>query len=523
MLGLGSWLYMQQRAQLVAINDASKIATTKAMTYAFYSWLDEHSASLHLLADLLKNADDVNFLMQRFLPHTGFEVLQFLKDDGEMFANGARIAPSPSDSKKLRLSLIWFKEAKLSEQTSISFMPSHALLKKPTLNICLAASGGVLCGVVGISDIFAQIKAYELAQNATPFIATHSGEILTPMDDVALKKAIQARLGELFLRRDSVSGFLLDGSFISVAEIPMINWYIGVAADDRTELLNLLSAFSQSGILLLISFGSLMLLANGLHNFMYRRIQAKSDEYEALLAHRAKMSEAGELISGISHQLTQPINSLNLMLSTASMLKQDGKIDSQALDELLRSGSASVRLINETIQTFRNFYKSSDEISEFSLKRFLNELLVLLHTELASVNVSLKLCEFDELSCCSNPSVIGQILLILIHNAKDATLERHKSLNIRQQELNARQIFIEVEANDALVKIRVIDWGIGIDSALAKRIFKGARTTKKQGSGLGLFFAKKLAIKSLNGDLRLKHLGEPTIFELEFLNLKEPR
>ena len=63
-------------------------------------------------------------------------------------------------------------------------------------------------------------------------------------------------------------------------------------------------------------------MANSLHNFMYNKIKKVQDEYETLLAHRAKMSETGELISGISHQFIQPVNSLKLMLSSAIMLKK---------------------------------------------------------------------------------------------------------------------------------------------------------------------------------------------------------
>ncbi|MBF0985133.1 MAG: hypothetical protein HXK63_08370, partial [Campylobacter sp.] len=48
------------------------------------------------------------------------------------------------------------------------------------------------------------------------------------------------------------------------------------------------------------------------------------------------------------------------------------------------------------------------------------------------------------------------------------------------------------------------------------------KTTKKQGSGIGLYFGKKLANEKLAGDIRLLSAGDPTTFELGFeINLKE--
>jgi len=56
---------------------------------------------------------------------------------------------------------------------------------------------------------------------------------------------------------------------------------------------------------------------------------------------------------------------------------------------------------------------------------------------------------------------------------------------------------------------------------MSKKIFTWLNTTKKQGNGIGLYFAKKLAREKLNGDITLAHNLKPTIFELSFdKNLK---
>ena len=57
---------------------------------------------------------------------------------------------------------------------------------------------------------------------------------------------------------------------------------------------------------------------------------------------------------------------------------------------------------------------------------------------------------------------------------------------------------------------------------MSEKIFTWLNTTKKQGNGIGLYFAKKLAQENLNGDVRLVNNAKPTVFELSFdINLKD--
>ena len=133
---------------------------------------------------------------------------------------------------------------------------------------------------------------------------------------------------------------------------------------------------------------------------MYNKIKKVQDEYETLLAHRAKMSEAGELISGISHQFIQPVNSLKLMLSSAIMLKKEGKLSDEELLNLLKKGQSSIELLSKTIEIFRNFYKSAENVSEFEIQTSVRNLITLMHTELSRANVSVKFSGFEEMKVC---------------------------------------------------------------------------------------------------------------------------
>ena len=112
--------------------------------------------------------------------------------------------------------------------------------------------------------------------------------------------------------------------------------------------------------------------------------------------------------------------------------------------------------------------------------------------------------------------IVQQILLILIHNAKDAVVERYKD------EIAKRQVFIDVKFENGMCKIAITDYGSGVSRELRDKILTQPKTTKKQGSGIGLYFGKKLANEKLAGDIKLLSAGDPTTFELSFeTNLKE--
>ena len=519
---LGVKNYEDAKAQITALADKNKIAASENMVGNFSFWLDERLHSLVRAAKFMQNAgisqdgEKLSDFIRLFKENSAeFDALQFLREDGESFVDDEAMP------KSLRRGLVWFEETKSTLAPTVNFMQRHKTLGEPTLNLCVpvldgGSFAGVFCGVVKLQNILKNMEKFKLAPDSYAFIVTHGGEILTPMKDAALKKQIEDKFKELFLRDEDITSLNIGSNFISVAEIPTLNWFIGAGTDNEKELAALLNSVLKNALILLFAFAALALVANFLHNFMYSKIKNLQDDYEALLKHKARMSEAGELISGINHQFIQPVNSLNLMISSLLMLQKDGKLDAATLENMLQKGQAATVLLSDTIEIFRNFYKSSDSPQKFSVQRCIKDLLKLMHTELSKANVTVSLREFKDEEVTQRMGIVQQILLILIHNAKDAVVERYKD------EIAKRQVFIEVKFENGMCKIAVTDYGSGVSKELRDKILTQPKTTKKQGSGIGLYFGKKLANEKLAGDVKLLSAGDPTTFELGFeINLKE--
>ena len=77
-------------------------------------------------------------------------------------------------------------------------------------------------------------------------------------------------------------------------------------------------------------------------------------------------------------------------------------------------------------------------------------------------------------------------------------------------------------ASKIFAVLAVMDEEKGVSKERRDKILTQPKTTKKQGSGIGLYFGKKLANEKLSGDVKLLSAGNPTTFELGFeINLKE--
>ena len=109
------------------------------------------------------------------------------------------------------------------------------------------------------------------------------------------------------------------------------------------------------------------------------------------------------------------------------------------------------------------------------------------------------------------PDKVLQILLNLISNAKHALSKNTK---------NNKHIIIRVGyANTTLVRIEVIDNGMGIPKEDITRIFTYGFTTKEKGHGFGLH-SGALSAKEMGGSLSVQSngLGKGATFILELPN-----
>jgi signal transduction histidine kinase len=189
-------------------------------------------------------------------------------------------------------------------------------------------------------------------------------------------------------------------------------------------------------------------------------------ELETVVEHSDRLVRLGSVISGVAHQLRNPLNAMSLQLELLS-------------HEVDRSANAARR-----VRTLREEIERLDRAIDALLRFMRPEQLKLasvplnaLLTEVAGVvrkpDVQLEF-ELDSsvLAITADRALLAEALRNIVANAVEA-MPQGGRLTISSQRLP-----------DGFVEIRVADQGVGIEDTT--QIFNLYYTTKKAGSGLGL-------------------------------------
>ncbi|WP_202930926.1 sensor histidine kinase [Campylobacter fetus] len=404
----------------------------------------------------------------------------------------------------------WYKDTKDRDITTIRVMPNHKVLNEKTINICspLKANGkfkGVLCGIIKTDNILKQIKGVDKNIVSHLFLMDKNHDIITshyqPNPFVNELKNID--------RNFTSKEFISQGIKVNVLKTSTQDWAVGVGINENAIIQKSLIVVAKTSFMIFGFFIALIIVANLLHNYLHAKINKRKQEYEFILTHQLKMIETGELVGVMSHQLKQPLNSAKLMISSILQLKQDEKISK---DEELQSLSLclkSMEHLNQTVENFKNFYKFDPSVAKFSVKRSIDALINILHVDFAKNNVSVIVGEFEDIEVCNCQNLFTQVLLVLLQNSKEALIAHYPD------EFKKRQIYIKVKSDENYIYTEVSDFAGGINDEQAPKLFSNLKISKKKGgSGIGLYFAKKIANTKLGGDLTLVSKKDPTVFEL---------
>jgi signal transduction histidine kinase len=199
-------------------------------------------------------------------------------------------------------------------------------------------------------------------------------------------------------------------------------------------------------------------------------------ETQAQLMHQDKMAGFGLLAAGIAHEVGNPLTSISTIVQVLERRNPDDYTRDKL--SLVAGQLARIQGIVRELTTFSR--PASQERSRFSIYEIVDEALNIAKyykgTKNRTIRADIPL---------GLPVVFGirdqlvQVVFNLVLNAIDAT---------------AKGGLIEVTAARTPngIELAVRDDGIGIDPKHRDRIFRPYFTTKKQGTGLGLFVTHRI-------------------------------
>ncbi len=235
---------------------------------------------------------------------------------------------------------------------------------------------------------------------------------------------------------------------------------------------------------------------------------------EQQLRQAEKLSALGQLISGIAHELNNP---LSVIKGYIEVILKHHKLNPETRADLEKVAKESDRAAN-LVKNFLTFAKERSIRKEsINVNDIITQVMELrkFTTRIARVNVIYDLDPHLPITV-GDPEQIQQVIVILVNNA----------LQAMEKTVSSHCLILRTHTIDKTIKIEVQDNGPGIPPHLEEKIFEPFFTTKEvgTGTGLGLSIAHSI-ISEHNGRIyysRPKEGGACFIVELPIVEPQIP-
>ncbi|DAB27282.1 MAG: histidine kinase [Sulfurimonas sp. RIFOXYD12_FULL_33_39] len=229
---------------------------------------------------------------------------------------------------------------------------------------------------------------------------------------------------------------------------------------------------------------------------------------DAFLLKQSRFIEMGTMISNIAHQWKQPLNIIQLCITDLTIKSMMGEVDSIYQKKLFKEIDNQVSFMSKTIDIFKNFLEEDHKkknMELFSIKKAVEDSMQLLDSMLDKKKITIEAKLDESSSVYGSIGELEQVILIIIHNAVDAIMEKS---------INSGKITIESVAENKNCLIKIYDNGGGFDPSFSDKLFDAYFTTKhkSQGTGLGLFIAKTIVEMKFSGSIEAKNSKEGSLF-----------
>jgi nitrogen fixation/metabolism regulation signal transduction histidine kinase len=185
------------------------------------------------------------------------------------------------------------------------------------------------------------------------------------------------------------------------------------------------------------------------------------------------------LSAGIAHEIGNPLNSINLQLELMQNF-----IREQSFNEISESVAVCKKEVERLHGIIKNFLQAVQPVtpnfSDAHLLELLNFVIKFLSPELDNAGVTVHL------------AVDGDIPVVLADNDQMKQVFFNIIKNAMEAMAHEKCLSISVGSDDDFVILKFTDTGMGIPTERLGKVFEPFCTSKKQGTGLGMFIVQRI-------------------------------
>ncbi len=233
----------------------------------------------------------------------------------------------------------------------------------------------------------------------------------------------------------------------------------------------------------------------------------KNVEKDRLLAHQSKLASMGEVLGSIAHQWRQPLNNINLLIHF--IRDNYGNFSKEELQEAIKSAKVQIDYMSQTIDDFRNFYKPTKDKEFFSIKNSLDTCIKIVKGQLEKAFTNVEILG-EDITILGFQNEFQQVIVNILNNASEAAI-----IKLKETKFSAL-ISITISILEDKVKITLSNNCGEVPKEVLERMFEPYFTTKfeNQGTGIGLYMAKTIIEKNMNGKIEAKNISNGVEFTI---------
>ncbi|MDP8221391.1 MAG: ATP-binding protein [Candidatus Stygibacter frigidus] len=230
-------------------------------------------------------------------------------------------------------------------------------------------------------------------------------------------------------------------------------------------------------------------------------------EKDHIIIKQSRQVAVSELISNISHQWRQPLNTVMALIQDIEITGEEEELTVDYLSKQSQKAMSIIQDMSNTIDDLRYFFQPVEESEEFILHDVISRCVKLLEPTLQEENIKLEIKGDEQLNAKGYSNDYAQVVLQIINNSRDA---------LREKDISDKEITINILEDSGKAKLEVIDNGGGIAEDVIEHIFEPYFTThfKSPGRGLNLYMCQIVIEKNMKGSLTAGNMGSGAIFTI---------